>query len=143
MTGANTMPLANRRTFGNEEARASPAPPPPPPAADQSVQVYGTAASRAGRFDAAAYSNSIKKMYEAGMGSAPRESREGRPRKRRWGDASSKVNIPGLPTTLPNGMSSEQLDMYQSGWLRAHRVFPWDHSDGFAFVVRSTDLYYS
>ncbi|KAJ3315701.1 hypothetical protein HDV04_002115 [Boothiomyces sp. JEL0838] len=42
------------------------------------------------------------------------EEREGRPpkRKTRWGSVHDKVNIPGLPTSLPSDLTNEQIDNY-------------------------------
>ncbi|KAJ3054139.1 hypothetical protein HK097_002569 [Rhizophlyctis rosea] len=45
---------------------------------------------------------------------APDADRDGRPRKRRsrWGKEDVKINVPGLPTTLPSGLTQEQIDGY-------------------------------
>eukprot|EP00842_Homolaphlyctis_polyrhiza_P001789 jgi/Hompol1/2610/HPOL_006121-RA len=44
----------------------------------------------------------------------PDQEREGRQRKRpsRWGSEHSKINVPGMPTALPAGLTPEQLESY-------------------------------
>ncbi|KNC96256.1 mRNA splicing protein MSL5 [Spizellomyces punctatus DAOM BR117] len=90
-TGTNNSPLGTRRKRYDDDDH----PPPPPPSADAPKLLTSNGSS-------------------ARNGSASDEGREGRPRKRRsrWGETDNKINIPGMPTVLPTGLSPEQLDGY-------------------------------
>ncbi|KAJ3045534.1 hypothetical protein HDV00_009191 [Rhizophlyctis rosea] len=111
-TGTNNIPLGTRRKRGggggDDDGQSSSY----SYGGDSSSYSYGDA-SRNGNDSngqSATYAESKIKQEVTDADA----DREGRPRKRRsrWGKEESKINIPGLPTTLPSGLSQEQIDGY-------------------------------
>ncbi|KAJ3088499.1 hypothetical protein HK100_008022 [Physocladia obscura] len=109
ITGTNNIPLGTRRGRSGEESTS------PVPQLQlqtqtlsqshaQSLTLVSPAEKRRSRFD------------DPPPGPAKPQSSESSdyPRKRRsrWGDETAKVNLPGIPTVLPQGMNPLQIDEF-------------------------------
>ncbi|KAJ3336165.1 hypothetical protein HDU93_003510 [Gonapodya sp. JEL0774] len=142
ITGSNTLPLGKpRRAFNTDQPPppddeyGTPPPPPPsggyehggyqqPPPPPPPIDGYYNGSDTASREGTPVIERKRPRddgsdrgtpEPDSGRKAEPQATARGRAphrKKNRWGDPEVKVNIPGLPTALPGGMSAEQAEMY-------------------------------
>ncbi|KAG8819047.1 hypothetical protein FRC19_010154 [Serendipita sp. 401] len=101
-TGTNDTPLGNRRRFG-----AAPAEDMAPP------QLAAPSPSDFPRSRFQEPDPKEKRSQDEYRSSAPKREEEPRKRRSRWGEASQKVELPGMPTAISStNISQAQLDNY-------------------------------
>ncbi|KAJ3404448.1 hypothetical protein HDU80_002846 [Chytriomyces hyalinus] len=105
LTSTNQIPLGRRR--GQEDSsRDSPMP-------SQSQALVSQSAQRRSRFDdPPADTQPQQHRYSSTKTEHAEESDRPRKRRSRWGDEEAKVNIPGIPTVLPQGMNAQQVEEF-------------------------------